>query len=437
MDKTNIGNWLKIVYDIEVFPNFFCFNAKELNKDRWFRLKIDKSSDLHKQMRSLDFFLKQTAEWIAFNQLHYDNVILNYMFKNYQNVTASEFLTNVKAFNDFVIEKDDYDVIKEYKYSKTHFKGLNVDLFLYWSQGLRISKKISLKSLGVQLKHEKLQELPYEPSTHLTENQMLEVFNYCDNDVIITEKVYNKLYDSNSPKTGSVKLRYDVQNNYGLNCMSWDTPKIASEILAQSYANKTGMTQRDVTNTRFEKPDVISFKHIFKDVDIKFETKQFQDLWQKLLNSYNEFSETIIYRCNNTIIKLSYSNGGLHAVNKNEIYKETDDNYLITSDVASLYPTNIIGYKTIRFNEVLQEYIDTKIRRIEAKKSGNKSVDKFEKLKLNSVSGLLDSKHSWLYYPEAALKLRLIGQMQLTRLIEKSSLLGFQVISANTKTLVF
>lgn len=62
----------------------------------------------------------------------------------------------------------------------------------------------------------------------------------------------------------------------------------------------------------------------------------------------------------------------------------------------------------------------------------DKATDKFKKLILNSVSGLLDSQYSWLYYPEGALKLRLLGQLQLLTLLEESSLLGFRVVSQNT-----
>jgi len=48
------------------------------------------------------------------------------------------------------------------------------------------------------------------------------------------------------------------------------------------------------------------------------------------------------------------------------------------------------------------------------------------------TSGLLDQEHCWLYYPEGALRLRLIGQLILTKLIEKCINNNYRVISANT-----
>lgn len=48
------------------------------------------------------------------------------------------------------------------------------------------------------------------------------------------------------------------------------------------------------------------------------------------------------------------------------------------------------------------------------------------------LSGLLDQSVSWLYYPEGALKMRLIGQLILTKVAETSILNGWKVISLNT-----
>ena len=45
---------------------------------------------------------------------------------------------------------------------------------------------------------------------------------------------------------------------------------------------------------------------------------------------------------------------------------------------------------------------------------------------------MIDNQYSWLYYPEGAMKLRLMGQLILTLTIERLVLAGYQVISANT-----
>ena len=423
----------KIIYDIEVYPNFFCFNAKALNENLWYRFKLDENSSLN-SLLEFEKFLKTKAIWIAFNQTHYDDVVISFIMKEWKrHKNTSSFLKNIFSFSDKLINlEDNYDLIKPYKYNNKILNGLSIDLFLYWSKGLRMSKKISLKSLGVGLKHHKLQELPYEAGSYLTEEEQKEVFKYCDNDVLVTEKLYNNLYDTSNTKTGSVKLRDDVYKQTGLDCYSWDTPKIASETLAMSYANKTGSDVKSIKKWKFDKYTNLRIGSLFEDININFETETLKTVWNNIQNSVDKVEEEFVFICNNTRLRLSVGNGGIHSVNNNEKYFTNDKFDLYTSDVSSLYPTNIINAKTIRFEEVLEEYIKTKEERLIAKKEGNKAVDKFKKLILNSTSGLLDSQYSWLYYPEGAMKLRLLGQIQLLILIEKTSLAGYQVVSANT-----
>ena len=73
-----------------------------------------------------------------------------------------------------------------------------------------------------------------------------------------------------------------------------------------------------------------------------------------------------------------------------------------------------------------------KDERLIAKAHKDKVRDKFLKLVLNGTSGLLDNEYSWLYCPELATALRVIGQLQLLRTIEELTLAGFQVLSVNT-----
>jgi len=423
----------QVVYDIEVYPNFFCFNAKKPNVDKWFRFKLNENSNLN-ELDHLKTFLEMEAVWIAFNQIHYDDVVLSFImkeFRNYNNTVL--FLKDVFTFSDNVINlENNYDYIKPYKYNKDILNGLNIDLFLYWSKGLRISKKISLKSLGIGLKHNKLQELPYEAGTYLSLEEQQKVFEYCDNDVLVTEKLYHNLYDTSNTKTGSIVLRADAYKQTGLNCYSWDIPKIASETLMLAYADKSGVPIKDIKGYKFSPYSNLKIESLFTDIDISFETDTLKKVWDNIKNSIDKVSEEFVFICKNTRLKISVGNGGIHSVNNNEKYFTDSKFDLYTSDVASLYPTNIINAKTIRFEEVLEEYINTKKERIIAKAQGNKAVDKFKKLILNSTSGLLDSQYSWLYYPEGAMKLRLLGQLQLLMLIEKVSLAGYQVVSTNT-----
>lgn len=112
--------------------------------------------------------------------------------------------------------------------------------------------------------------------------------------------------------------------------------------------------------------------------------------------------------------------------------------------LRGMYPQNILNYNLFRFPEVNEVYGEIRNKRLteskpglkEAKKSGNKEQeqywkiqDTFFKLILNGTSGLLDQEYSWLYNPTGALKLRLIGQLTLNKLIELCTLNNFRVVS--------
>lgn len=405
-------------YDIEVYPNYILVGFKLFLKNTYHFFEI---SEYTNDRYDLINFLRENHILISFNGIHYDNVILNAIIKHPNNT-----LHEVKRVNDAII-RDDYESFKYYK--KKLFPSTDVDLYLYWSKMLRLSMKISLKGLMVQMQMDLIQELPYDVNRILSKEEMNNVKEYNKNDLKATEKLAILRDDE-------IKLRFSLRKDRGFDCYSWDQIKLASEELLKSYCDKTGFGAKTIRDLRFEKPDIY-IKELLKDIDFDFKTKPFQNLLESLNNSVNTFSEKVLFSLNNTNVLLSYGVGGLHSVNKNQHFK-TDNKYqLLTSDVASLYPTLIINYQLFRFKEVVKRYSELKHERILAKHGklegkDNDLINKFNKLVLNGVSGLLDMGYSWLYYPEGAMKLRLMGQLILTKLIEEAAIAGFNVVSANT-----
>jgi len=415
----------KVLYDIEVFKNFFCVGLKDyVTKKITFYEISEERNDLdliYKWFKTYDGFL------ISFNGVWYDNMIIKYLLENYSKYQHLDWINitlDLKYFSDKVIndEFDDQD-IKRIKWTKTNW--IDIDLFCYWSKMLRMSKKISLKSLGIQLAYPVVQELPYKPDTVLTKEDLpkLRYYNYT-HDLGILELLLDNM-------EGDVKLRANINQQYNLDCWSWDAPKIASESLLSDYCSKTRKKTFEVRKERFEKP-FIPLVDCLKGFDPGFKLPIFQKLWVDILNSNNSFSKEILVTHGNTNIRLTYGIGGLHSINENEVYETTEDEQVVTSDVASLYPNLIINYLCIRFPEVLERYKEVKFERLEAKKNKDKAKDTFLKLILNSTSGLLDNSHSWLYYPEGAMRLRLIGQLILTKCIEQCVINNWKVVSANT-----
>lgn len=333
---------------------------------------------------------------------------------------VENYLQKLKEWSDHIIQNDFWwnnSELKKYKYQN---RWIDIDLYLYWSKMLRLSKKISLKGLAIQMNYPVVQELPFDPSMSLNHAQIDELRHYNSvHDLSITQLLYNNMIEE-------VKLRQYISNTYNLKCFSWDAPKIASELLLQEYCQITNQDPKYVKSLKFEHTNKLELPFI----DFKLDC--FKKLYNGMFKALNEFSEEIVLLEGNTALKLTYGKGGLHSVNKNESYFEDNENEIKTSDVASLYPNLIINYGLLRYKEVIELYTRVKSDRIEAKKNKDKSKDALLKLILNSTSGMIDNQYSWLYYPEGAMKLRLMGQLILTLTIERLVLAGYQVISANT-----
>lgn len=416
----------KHIIDIECYWNYFCIGIKDFVTKE---IQFYELSEEHNDLKQIYHYITTFKGFlITFNGLHYDELVLNDLILNYNNfkhLSVIEICKQLKIFSDKLINDDSFNDndVKKAKYYKKQY--ISIDLFCYWSKMLRISKKMSLKSLAVQLGYPVIQELPYKPDTILKIKDLPKLRHYNRvHDLGITEMLLIEMEPD-------INLRGSIVKEYNLDCWSWDAPKIASEALLSDYSIATGLNKNNVRKQRFEKP-TLYLGELLKDFKPQFKLPIFQQLWLDICNSKNSFSKELIVNHNNTSIKLSYGIGGLHSVNNNEAYYTDNNTQIVTSDVASLYPNLMLNYNCIRQLEVLDKYRHVKNERLIAKKEKNKSKDSFLKLILNSTSGLIDNEHSWLYYPEGAMKLRIIGQLILTKCIEVCLINNWQVVSANT-----
>lgn len=477
--KKELDVWF---YDVEIFGCFFCVSFK--NKEKLIIFEISERKNDYLELYDFYQFLKGKY-LVGFNSVNYDNLIMSHAIELINNdvIDYQVFCKKLKHFSDIIIyghtitqikiiqsalvtkskeeqlklrfeleelevekktfkfnftEEQWYARIKDYRFAH---KWIDIDLFLYWSKGLRMTKQLSLKSIATQLKYHTIQELPIPHNAVVQLEDIPKIITYNSiHDIGITELLYNHMLED-------VTLRKTICDDYGLKAMSWDAPKIASEILLQSYCKKRfgktdWETMKKVRDKKHKKEDFL-----FKDVlpKVSFKTKLFKDMYNTCLNSENTFSYSMIVPFE-IPLKLDYGIGGLHNSFSNQIFeKGTYD--IITSDIAAMYPQNLINMKAFRYFEVLAQYEDIKKERItiikptlkKYKKEENKEQiaiwkikDTFVKLLLNGVSGLLDSPFNWLFNNTKINGVRVYGQLILSRLIEECYILGFNVISANT-----
>lgn len=327
----------KHLIDIEVFPNFYFLGIKDFTTKEITSYEVSAFKD---QRLELYIYLTNFSGYlISFNGKHYDEVVNNFIVANWHHLkdcTTYDFCKRVKEFSDHVIQ-DNYEEIKTYKYIKNIYTS--IDLYMFWAKSLRMSKKISLKGLAIQMGWPHIQELPYPHNTTLTPIQMEKVILYnLDNDLGILERLMEQfLGEGTIPlgDLGTIHLRHQIKQRYGLDCYSWDAPKIASEAIIKEYCNKKNFDIDEFKNIRYEKEDFY-FGELFNQINVSFKTPLFRKLYLRWYDSRNEFSEEFVAFTDDTSssIKISVGVGGIHSVNKNEIYERDDEYEIYDLDIA-------------------------------------------------------------------------------------------------------
>lgn len=428
--------------DIEVYPNFFFLGIMDLKTQNITSFEISPFRDERKGL--YDFLNNYKGFWISFNGNHYDNLVLAYGQDNKWFINDPTELCNsyLKEFSDKIINSDDYSEIKRWKYWK--WKFTSIDLFLYWSKMLRLSKNLSLKSLGIQLGFDEVQELPYEPSRMLTESEMEEIKRYnLRNDLGI-------LYLLCKDKNADIQQRSDAVVKYGLNCWSWDPVKLGLRILLQEYTNKQKLSLEKIKDLRTPLRS-LPVKDIILPI-IKFSAKKDEYCQNTkdgiFCSSFSALLENLRNRVVTSTTELNYSvifdgvqydvkSGGLHSYHSTPEIVEPDPKIYSYRDVdvSSYYPTSgvVFNFTPSHLPGMSSVLDDLRRKRLEFKKMGVKKEAELLKLALNGgFYGNLNQEHTPLYDPEKMLSITINGQLLLLMLCEKFVEAGIKIDMCNT-----
>lgn len=429
------------VFDIETLADVSTFTFENYDTGQ---VRVFEFSRYQNDYLPLKEFWYTITHLISFNGNHFDNPVTQWLLddryigswlytQNYRHsvdTLSGEQLAKIAYWRaQQIIHNQEIDRnlrMEVYQLQReAHF--ISIDLFLFWSKMLRLSKKLSLKffahNLGMNIV-----EMPIHHSTlNLSKVQIQQVRAYNLQDVRVTSRLARELKEQ-------INLRSWIQKTYGLSCYSMDSPKIAQQLILVDYCQRTKKSRKIVSKRRYVKPNPLPLADLLPEVI--FKTPFFQQVYLDMLQSVNGFERKYLYRNpDGTYLKLSYGIGGLHTIQKNETFKASPFLKIKTIDVASLYPTLILNYGYITPElgvELLRVYGNIKVERLLAKQAGEKQKDTLMKLMLNGFSGLADSPTCWLYSPEQILAMRLHGQLLLSRVLEELGLAGLNAISLNT-----
>lgn len=437
-----IRNKTVYVYDIEVFPNVFHCTVKNSETGQLYMFEISQRKNQLDELVQFFHTVNEQHNWndlyttdiqlntdkmfCGYNNLHYDNAIINYIIDYYNIMKYKGCRTICRSiFNLSKVittsSEDNIDAWKKWKYA-TYFESFDLLTMLY-SNKLRVG----LKEMQVTMQYKNVQEFVCDWRADLPEKEIDSMIEYNINDVNSTEELLNRCKKD-------VDLRIAIEDEYKVRVLSKDGVNIGMKILTQKYLEKTGQTWWDIKDLR-SPMSVIPLKDVilpFIKYDSPILQKVLSDMKQQIVSPGRKgYENKFLFEG----LRYSVGVGGIHSVNDPEIIIPKEDEMLIDIDVASLYPSMLIEYEFYPKHlgkEFLEVYRQIKNERIEAKHKGDKVKNETLKLALNGLSGNLQNEHNFCYSPFAVMQIRINGQLLLLMLAEKLTQIGCRIVQANT-----
>lgn len=436
-----IKNKVVLVFDIEIFPNCFHCVVKDTETKKKLYLEISqRRNDIEKILKLFYRFSKvswndnyTTAQelpgkyiFCGYNNIHYDNPIINYIISNYQELCTlswADICLKLFSLSQEIVSSsgDGFQSWHKWKYM-IYFDTLDLLTMLY-STKLRVG----LKEMQVTMQYRNVQEYEGDFTQNLPLDKFEEMIAYNENDVDSTEEL---LYCCKE----DIDLRLAIEQEYGVKVLNKDGVNIGMKIITQKYLEKTGLTWNQIKDLR-SPCDEIPLKDVILPL-VQFKTPLLQGILEELKQ------QTVSpgrkgYEKHFLLNGLEYTIGvgGIHTVNKPEKFIPEEGWIVSDVDVASLYPSMIIEHKFYPKHlgkEFLEVYSKIKEERIEAKHNSDKIKDKTLKLALNGLSGNLQNEHNFCYSPFTVMQIRMNGQLMLLMLAERLIEIGCKILQANT-----
>jgi DNA polymerase elongation subunit (family B) len=453
----------KIFLDIECYPNYFL--VKLMNDEgrfREFEMYDGHGLDVVKLRALLNSYTV-----VTFNGNNYDWPILSLALNGADNEA-------LKEASDAIIVND----MKPWNFYK-HFRCQALSYDHIDIKEVAPGVMVSLKLYAGRLHAPKMQDLPYDPDSLLTREQMQNVNLYCGNDLHVTKRLYDAI-------KGRVTLRETMSAEYRTDLRSKSDAQVAEAVI------KTELFR--LTNKKLAKPSVKEKEFFYKVPEyMKFESDQLNNVFEMVKHSpftaktngqiemTEELANTLIH-INGSVYKLGI--GGLHSQESETTHLADDEYMIVDRDVTSYYPSIILNQglypETLGphllevFKVLVDRRVSAKRKNRELKKLGvkghayrhslakeviedvspyveytskftleqdiefDRSVTVMDSLRItiNGAFGKLGSVYSALYAPDLMIQVTVTGQLTLLMLIERFEMAGIKVISANTDGIV-
>ena len=312
----------RIVWDIEVSPNYFLIGFKKLSDKKLLQIEVrgENNALTANDIKNIRNILK-TYTVVGFNSLRYDMPMIA---KSLERVTCRGLF------------KMSETIIKENLQTWQTYKRFEIREDIRPYDHIDISEPapavfVSLKAYGSRMHSKKLQDLPYAYDKFLTAPEMDEIKSYNENDLDTTLDLYYAIEDR-------IDLRVEMSKQYGQDLRSKSDSQIAEAVIVSELA-KSG-----VTATRLPRPNSVNYK---APDCVSFETSKLQSLLSQLQNTpfkinpkngspvMPDWLKKFKLQIGDTKYKVGV--GGLHSQEKKLVVVPEDDEVLRNIDVTGYY----------------------------------------------------------------------------------------------------
>lgn len=415
----------KLLFDIEVYPNYclFAFKALATGKVVYLELRSGEKWD----QRTV-----QKLHWILHNFIIVNFNGLNYDFPVTTLALAGKSTEAMWDATCMLIQMQLQPKAVYSKYKTKALKGVNqIDLIELTALGP------GLKVCAGRLHAPKLQDLPFKPGTILTEDQITILRRYCINDLDNT----GILHDATIKQ---IELREKMGLRFGVDLRSKSDAQMAEAIISADIKRITGRKhiQRTTlppgTSYRFSVPQFIKYSTpLMNWVLDTIRGAEFKvDELQGNVIMPPELDDLVIEmgKC-----KYKIGIGGLHSQEKSIAHVADDEYFIADIDATSYYPYLILNAGIMPENlgrDFLVVYNGIVVERVNAKQAGDIIVAECLKIVTNGTFGKLGSMWSIMYAPNLMIQTTVTGQLSILMLAERFELAGIEVTSVNTDGIV-
>lgn len=426
---------MKAYFDTECYPNYWLLKirAEGMLSSSSYRLEEGQSFSNDQMARIQSWFNDCTV--ISFNGIRYDVPMITAALMGYTPAQLKELSDRM------IVHK-----VKHWELGLPDWKPRDHIDLIEVAPGAG-----SQKQYGARIQCKTIRDLPYDPDTWLTPEQMKNVDDYCDTDIDV-------LIDLDKALQPQIEQRIALSERYGIDLRSKSDAQLAETVLKHRCEKALGrqLYKPDIDwnlKFRYETPDYIAFQHPQLQRALSLIKESIFTIGDSGTVQMPPQLENLSIPIGQSVYRMGI--GGLHS-SESSISHYSDENYVLRdNDVARYYPQLILnsGKFPLALGEAFrQEFQSIADERLAAKREAArlkkvkltdtpeylkaKTGDDGGKIMINGTFGKTGSPYSILFAPTMLIQTTITGQLCLLMLIEWHEHYGISVISANTDGIV-